>query len=691
MQKKWRELLCGRGQRREKKRERTEEGNGGSCCISTLSKSAAAACRTGLSSSDLPQSSRMSLSEPQVDATTEPESQLKRKSSDIGWEWGRLVDPNDKNRVKCLLCGHESTGGIHRFKQHLGHVGSAVAKCKKSLVGSSDSVSKLGPMDSFARRIDPKANQAEAKRQQNINEPLWKERTHQVQQYVARWVYTHGIPFHACDNDEFKEMVEAIGRFGPGFQPPSQHHYREKLLEEEHARTKSLLQDREDEKNKYGCSVMTDAWTDMKRRSIMNICTHTTAGTSFIKSKEMSNVSHTSEVIFELVDKAIQDLGPDSVVQVVTDNASNNMGAKALLHDKRPNIFWSSCATHTINLMLQGIGNLPRFKKRIDQAKSFTIFVYGHHRTLACMRSFTLKRDIIRPGVTRFATAYLTLQSMMEKKDDLRKMVVDSKWYDLPDVKSKKGKEATAMVLSIPFWKGVSLCLKVFEPLVKLLRLVDGDVKPSMGFLYGELINAKKAIKEAFGNVEIKYKEVIIFCDSTIMEKFMLCVETFYHGEDEKAYRAVNDDLDRFQTKQGSFSKNMARSCQRFDFNPASWWRLYGGGAPDLQAIAIRILSLTTSSSGCERTWSVFEQTHTKRRNRLTTERLNNLVFIQFNNRMLSKKERISRNKNYEVLLSSDCSEAQGFFFEGGDEQALVQIGWMGREKCKGQVYHGLS
>lgn len=75
-------------------------------------------------------------------------------------------------------------------------------------------------------------------------------------------------------------------------------------------------------------------------------------------------------------------------------------------------------------------------------------------------------------------------------------------------------------------------------------------------------------------------------------------------------------------------------------------------------------------------------QTHTKRRNRLTTERLNNLVFIQFNNRMLSKKERISRNKNYEVLLSSDCSEAQGFFFQGGDEQALVQI----RDEDEGEM-----
>jgi len=293
-------------------------------------------------------------------------------------------------------------------------------------------------------------------------------------------------------------MVEAIGQFGPGFQPPTTHDLRGKLLEEELARTKSLLQDREDEKIKHGCSIMTDAWTDMKRRSIMNLCTNTSEGTTFIKSKEMSDVSHTSEVIHELVDKAIEDIGAEHVVQIVTDNASNNMGAKALLHLKRPNIFWTSCASHTINLMLQGIGNLAKFKKTIDLAKSFTIFVYGHHRTLSCLRSFTLKREIIRPGVTRFATAFLTMQSMMEKKNCLRKMVVDSKWYDLPEVKTKKGKDATATVLNMQFWRNVSLCLKVFEPLVKVLCLADGDVKPSIGYVYGELLKAKKEIKEAF-------------------------------------------------------------------------------------------------------------------------------------------------------------------------------------------------
>jgi len=232
-------------------------------------------------------------------------------------------------------------------------------------VGSSEP-HKLGPMDKWVRAIDPKATKSESLKQQKLNKELWKERTHEVHKYIARWVYTHAIPFNACDNDEFKQMCEAIGQFGAGFEPPSQYDLREKLLEEEYARTKSLLQEREAEKVKSGCSIMTDAWSDRKRRSIMNLCTNCVDGTSFISSKEMSDVSHTSEVIFELVDKAIEDIGPDNVVQVVTDNASNNMGAKKLLLEKRPQIFWTSCATHTINLMLQGIGNMARFKKVID-------------------------------------------------------------------------------------------------------------------------------------------------------------------------------------------------------------------------------------------------------------------------------------------------------------------------------------
>jgi hypothetical protein len=64
-------------------------------------------------------------------AATEPVI-LKRNSDDVGWQYGVLVDPLNKEKVRCLLCGHCSSGGIYRLKLHVGHVGSFVAKCKKT-------------------------------------------------------------------------------------------------------------------------------------------------------------------------------------------------------------------------------------------------------------------------------------------------------------------------------------------------------------------------------------------------------------------------------------------------------------------------------------------------------------------------------------------------------------------------------
>ena len=67
---------------------------------------------------------------------------------------------------------------------------------------------------------------------------------------------------------------------------------------------------------------------------------------------------------------------------------------------------------------------------------------------------------------------------------------------------------AYTTVTSLAFWNGVTLCLKVFAPLVRVLRLVDGDRKPSMGFLYGELKLAKNDIREALNNVESNYQSI---------------------------------------------------------------------------------------------------------------------------------------------------------------------------------------
>ena len=60
--------------------------------------------------------------------------------------------------------------------------------------------------------------------------------------------------------------------------------------------------------------------------------------------------------IYELVDRCNEDIVPEKVVQVVTDNASVNTAAASLMKAKRPSIFWNVCADHCIDLMLEDIG-----------------------------------------------------------------------------------------------------------------------------------------------------------------------------------------------------------------------------------------------------------------------------------------------------------------------------------------------
>lgn len=59
---------------------------------------------------------------------------------------------------------------------------------------------------------------------------------------------------------------------------------------------------------------------------------------------------------------------------------------------------------------------MKNFKRVIDKAKSLTIFIYAHQKTSAMMGRFTSQHDIVTPRITRFASAFLALQSLEEQK-----------------------------------------------------------------------------------------------------------------------------------------------------------------------------------------------------------------------------------------------------------------------------------
>lgn len=174
------------------------------------------------------------------------------------------------------------------------------------------------------------------------------------------------------------------------------------------------------------------------------------------------------------------------------------MIAGKLLEREFPTLYWSPCAAHCINLMLSDMGKLAEVGVVVDKASSMTKYVYNHCYPLHLMRKFTNGKEILRPAPTRFATNFIALQSIFAQKDALHAMVLSRDWTTSAYAKDKKGKKFKEDVLDQEFWKNCATICKITEPLVHVLRIVDSDERPAMGYLFGAIHAAKEEISKRF-------------------------------------------------------------------------------------------------------------------------------------------------------------------------------------------------
>ncbi|KAK2635406.1 hypothetical protein Ddye_030198 [Dipteronia dyeriana] len=161
-----------------------------------------------------------------------------------------------------------------------------------------------------------------------------------------------------------------------------------------------------------------------------------------------------------------------------------------------------------------------------------------------------------------------------------------------------------------------------------VLWLVDGERKPAMGYIYEAMNRAKEDIARSFGGNESKYEDIFKLIDARWSIQlhrplygvgWFLNLEFFYNTrnvDDEVANGlytcreslvpnvetqcAIDLELSKYKKAEGLFGNPMGVRM-RGKKSPTEWWDSYGTSTPALQKFAIKILSLTCSSSGCER------------------------------------------------------------------------------------------
>ncbi|KAK6131527.1 hypothetical protein DH2020_034734 [Rehmannia glutinosa] len=99
------------------------------------------------------------------------------------------------------------------------------------------------------------------------------------------------------------------------------------------------------------------------------------------------------------------------------------------------------------------------------------------------------------------------LESVLNVEDELRVFVASSTWRGLEYSKQAMAKNVTSIIQRSEFWKQGKEVLHALEPLVRVLRLVDGEGSTS-AYLYEAMERAKEAIKQNCHHNQSKYMQI---------------------------------------------------------------------------------------------------------------------------------------------------------------------------------------
>ncbi|XP_076897798.1 uncharacterized protein LOC143551207 [Bidens hawaiensis] len=525
---------------------------------------------------------------------------------------------------------------------------------------------------------------------------------------IAKWFCDANIPSNASTYDSFNTMIEAVGQCGPGMKPPSMYELKVPLLSKEVKEVDNLVSEHKKEWARKGCSDICEGWhVSLVGKDIINFMVNSPKGSVFVKSIDVSNVSKDSSVLSKILDAMVEEVGEDNVIQVVTDNALAYVEAGKMLEATRKHLYWTPCATRCIDLMLEDIGKqIPRVKSCLKSAMFANGYIYSFVGLVNLMRKFTGKRNLYRPAITRFATSFITLLQFHKQKNNLRKIIISQEWVDSKWSKDPKGKKVKSIFLQESFWRNIVHTVKLTGPLVSLLRLVHGEKRLAMGYMYNAIDRAKETIEKSFNNKKELYEKTLdiiddrwecqlhhplhaaghylnpsifyddvklILEDEEIMGGLYSCIERLSPSvEDEDI---VLGELSKYQNAEGLFGKNAAIR-QRKQKAPAEWWASFGYSAPKLQQFAIRVLSLTCSATSCEKNNDVFQNLHTKKRNRLAHESLADMVYVKCNRAL---ERRHGSVRTVDPILLHDIDESSewliGRMEDDVEDDDLVFIG----------------
>nr|XP_016498875.1 PREDICTED: uncharacterized protein LOC107817537 [Nicotiana tabacum] len=197
----------------------------------------------------------------------------------------------------------------------------------------------------------------------------------------------------------------------------------------------------------------------------------------------------------------------NNVVQVITDSSASYIYAGRLLSDKYPSVFWSPCASHCINKMLEDFSKHEWVNIVLDEANTILKYIYGNDWILNMMRKFSVREEFVRARIIKNAAHFFSLRALAIQEDNLKHMFSRAEWLSSMNSRHPDVQAIKSFLCLERFWRSAREAVAVSELLLKLLRIMDGDM-PAMAYMYDRVERAKMSIKAFYKDVDENYAPI---------------------------------------------------------------------------------------------------------------------------------------------------------------------------------------
>lgn len=480
-----------------------------------------------------------------------------------------------------------------------------------------------------------------------------------LNQSLAKAVFVSGSPLSLVEHPLW---IDFFQKLRPAYKLPSRFRMSTTYLEAQYTEMKEeITKIIQETKNLH---LQCDGWSNIRNESIINFVI-SKPEPLFVDFKMTKTERHNAKYLAEIIGSVIEKYGPDKFFVVIADNAQNMKAALTLLKEKYPHIVPLGCIAHLLHLLCGDILGCQTVKSFFAEVITIVKTIKNSHILKALFdeisseKRFKDRISLKLPGQTRWGSHLFCLESLQSNKVVLQTLAVNEKADLDPSIKRTLLDDAV-------FWVRIKKMINLLKPIVDLITSIESN-DPQIHRVVRKLNELEKSMKENLPPSPMQKSE-----EKKVMEKFIertnfgigpihlaafmldpkmqgslldptelldaigfVCDCAQQMGLD---VLKVRESLADYRDKEGLFSRKFlweGMDDKDKIIRPLSWWRGLRGTC-NLADVAIRILGAPVTSAATERTFSTFSSMHSKKRNRLSSERAAKLTFLSYNWKLMN-------------------------------------------------------